>query len=106
MRLGIRSIRARITVLLLIPLLSLAGLWIYTTASSVSGVYSLLRVDSVNRWVGRPADQLAQALQAERLAAVRYTAAPGGAVLAKDLVAFQQAEHTTDQLAAVLDGRA
>jgi signal transduction histidine kinase len=106
MRLGIRSIRARITVLLLIPLLSLAGLWIYTTASSVSGVYSLLRVDSVNRWVGRPADQLAQALQAERLAAVRYTAAPGGAVLAKDLVAFQQAEHTTDQLATVLDGRA
>jgi len=94
MRLGSRSIRARITALLLLPLVSLAGLWIYTTVSSVAGVYGLVQADRWYTWLGAPALTLQRDLQSERLAAVRYDADPTSAARATYLAAQKDTDAT------------
>jgi signal transduction histidine kinase len=101
MRLRTRSIRARITALLLLPLLSLAGLWIYTTATSARSVYGLIQVGEVYDWVGTPSDTLSRDLQSERLAAVRVAAAQS-ADPAAQLTAYRSAQSATDRDMATL----
>jgi signal transduction histidine kinase len=85
MRLRPRTIRTQLVTLLLVPLLSLAGLWTYSTYSSVRDGLALLQVADTYHYYGDPTDSLDLALQAERRAAVVYTAShgkQGGAELA------------------------
>ncbi|MGW6402490.1 sensor histidine kinase [Streptomyces sp. NPDC055134] len=71
-----RTVRAKIVCLLMVPVVSLLALWAYatvTTAQDVARMRQLQRVDSTVR--GPVADAVA-ALQAERTAAVAYSAKP------------------------------
>ncbi|MEY9836194.1 nitrate- and nitrite sensing domain-containing protein [Streptacidiphilus sp. EB103A] len=103
MRIRSRSVRAKIVALLLIPLVSLTGLWAWTTATSIDQVWSLVQIGSDYRWFGTPADDLSRALQDERRAAVAYIAAAPGK---GDSTALQKAESATDQVAAVFQAHA
>ncbi|MBF9070209.1 sensor histidine kinase [Streptacidiphilus fuscans] len=106
MRFRRRSIRAKITALLLVPLTALTALWAYTSVQSVSQVWGLMRVSSDYQWFGTPADTLSRALQDERRAAVAYTAASLSAdgrpttPPAAELSALRQAEAATDAASA------
>ncbi|MEY9873934.1 signal transduction histidine kinase [Streptacidiphilus sp. MAP12-33] len=101
MRLRRRSIRAKITALLLVPLTALTGLWAYTSAVSATQVWGLLKVVDDYRWYGNPADALSRALQDERRAAVAFAATKyrGPAVPPAMLAPLRQAEDRTDQAA-------
>jgi anti-sigma regulatory factor (Ser/Thr protein kinase) len=102
MRLRPRTIRTQLVALLLVPLLSLAGLWTYSTYSSVRDALALLRVAETYRYYGGPTDDLDLALQDERRAAVVYTASQGstgGTTLAR-------LEKKTDAALAALRGHA
>ncbi|MEU6339772.1 ATP-binding protein [Streptomyces sp. NPDC046977] len=98
MRLRPRTIRTQLVALILVPLLSLAGLWTYSTYTSVRGAFALIGIAETYRYYGTPADDLARALQVERRLAVTYVAsegAQGGTELARS-------EKDTDRLLAVL----
>ncbi|MEZ0094762.1 nitrate- and nitrite sensing domain-containing protein [Streptacidiphilus sp. EB129] len=103
MRFRSRSVRAKITALLLVPLASLTGLWAFTTVESVSQVWSQIQVSSDYRWFGTPADDLSRALQDERRAAVAYAAAPQATA---DQTTLQRAEAASDQQIAVFRSHA
>jgi hypothetical protein len=77
MRLRPRTIRTQLVALLLVPLLSLAALWTYSTYTSVRGAIAYMRATATYRYHGTPADDLTDALQVERLAAVTYLASGG-----------------------------
>ncbi|MFF5363704.1 nitrate- and nitrite sensing domain-containing protein [Streptomyces scabiei] len=71
-----RTVRAKIVCLLMVPVVSLLALWAYatvTTAQDIAGIRQAQRVDASVR--GPVADAVA-ALQAERVAAVRYASRP------------------------------
>lgn len=98
MRLRPRTIRTQLVTLLLVPLLSLTALWMYSTYANVRGALVLIGVADTVRYYGAPADDLTDALQAERAAAVVYAASDGhigGAQLASR-------QRTTDHRLAVL----
>ncbi len=61
-----RSIRSTITILLVIPLLSLVGLWVYAATSTVGGALSERNSDAVNRDIGGPLEGLIEQLDTER----------------------------------------
>ncbi|MHA6759084.1 sensor histidine kinase [Streptacidiphilus sp. PAMC 29251] len=103
MRFRSRSVRARIIALLLVPLASLTGLWGYNTATSVNQVWGLIQVSTDYRWFGNPSDDLARALQDERLAAVTYAASPVGK---GNLDTLHAAEVATDKAAVVIRAHA
>ncbi|MFI6816631.1 nitrate- and nitrite sensing domain-containing protein [Nonomuraea sp. NPDC050328] len=63
-----RSIRFKITVLLVLPLVSLVVLWIFAASATTGEALNLLRVESVWRGLIDPSDGLVSALQKERLA--------------------------------------
>ncbi|WP_431949410.1 sensor histidine kinase [Actinacidiphila sp. bgisy167] len=98
MRLRPRTIRTQLVALLLVPLLSLAGLWTYSTFTSVRGAFALLGIAETYRYYGAPADDLGRALQVERRLAVTYVAS-GGATGGSEL---KQAERTTDRLLTIV----
>ncbi|WP_052434393.1 sensor histidine kinase [Streptacidiphilus melanogenes] len=108
MRLRRRSIRAKITALLLVPLIALTGLWAYTSAVSATQVWGLLKVVDDYKWYGAPADTLSRALQDERCAAVSFAATriSGRTVPASVLAPLQAAEARTDAAAAVFEAHA
>lgn len=98
MRLRPRTIRTQLVALILVPLLSLAGLWTYSTYTSVRGAFALIRIAETYRYYGTPADDLARSLQVERRLAVTYVAsggAQGGTELARS-------ERYTDRQLAVV----
>ncbi|WP_051943203.1 sensor histidine kinase [Streptacidiphilus rugosus] len=104
MRFRRRSIRAKITALLLVPLTALTGLWAYTSVLSVGQVWGLIQVNTDYKWFGNPADTLSRALQDERRVAVAFSAvrlkvnqAPPPAIVQP----LQAAEAATDAAAAV-----
>ncbi|TXK35195.1 sensor histidine kinase [Nonomuraea sp. C10] len=61
-----RSIRFKIFILLLLPLLSLSALWGFVLNLTVSDGWSLLRGDSLHQTVGVTSTELGVELQAER----------------------------------------
>ncbi|SEM27795.1 sensor histidine kinase [Streptacidiphilus jiangxiensis] len=103
MRLRRRSIRAKITALLLVPLTALTGLWAYTSVVSATQVWGLFKVVDNYRWYGNPADDLSRALQDERRAAVAFAATKvrGTAVPTTLLAPLRAAEQRTDAAAQV-----
>jgi signal transduction histidine kinase len=61
-----RSIRSTITILLVIPLLSLIALWAYAAVNTVGGAIANKNDETLNQITGAPIAALAQALQTER----------------------------------------
>jgi len=61
-----RSIRSTLTILLVIPLLSLIALWAYAATSTVGGAIAKRNTDTLNRLLGAPMQALNQQLDTER----------------------------------------
>jgi signal transduction histidine kinase len=61
-----RSIRSTITILLVIPLLSLIALWAYAAVSTVGGAIANKNDNTLNQLTGAPIAALAEALETER----------------------------------------
>lgn len=95
MRSRSRSIRSKLVLLLLVPLLSLTALWGFGAAITVGPGLSLLHVDTLVD-LAKSGDALSGALQAERRAAAVESAKPGPAALR----AFTAARHASDRAAA------
>ncbi|MEG3628187.1 sensor histidine kinase [Streptomyces poriticola] len=93
-----RTVRAKIVCLLMVPVVSLLALWAYatvTTAQDIAGLRQLQRVDTEVR---APLATAVAALQAERVAAVRYTAQPSS-VLGGE---YEEHAERTDRAVAAL----
>ena len=72
----IRSVRKRILLLALVPLLSLFGLYVFTTSITARNAINLARADTLKNATGQPTGTFEGMIQAERLLAVLYLAAP------------------------------
>ena len=86
-----RSVRTRILLLALVPLLSLFGLYVFTTGITARNAINLARADTLKNATGQPTGTFEGELQAERLLAVLYLAAPTPANQAKLAAVAQQA---------------
>ncbi|MEV8020075.1 nitrate- and nitrite sensing domain-containing protein [Streptomyces sp. NPDC086554] len=71
-----RTVRAKIVCLLMVPVVSLLALWGYATVSTAQDVARLRQLQRVDAEVRGPVDAAVAALQAERVAAVRYATEP------------------------------
>ena len=78
MRFRGRSIRRKIVVLLLVPLLSLVSIWAFATYLTGREAQELLNVVNTVDEVGGPAQDAAQAVQRERRQILVYLADPRG----------------------------
>ena len=90
------SVRLRITLLVLVPLLFLAGLATYDIARSANSALALIRSKTTLTDIGPPVASLQQALAAERREAIVYFAQPGP----DQLTALRQREAVTDHAVA------
>jgi signal transduction histidine kinase len=72
----IRSVRKRILLLALVPLLSLFGLYVFATSITARNAINLARADTLKNATGEPTGVFAGEIQAERLLSVLYLAAP------------------------------
>jgi signal transduction histidine kinase len=84
-----RSVRTRILLLALVPLLSLFGLYVFTTSITARNAINLARADTLKNATGQPTGTFEGEIQAERLLAVLYLAAPTPANQAR-LAAVEQ----------------
>src|SRR6266704_3667859 len=71
-----RSVRKRILLLALVPLLSLFGLYVFATSITARNAINLARADTLKNATGQPTGTFEGQLQAERLRAMLYLAAP------------------------------
>ncbi|GAB4047143.1 sensor histidine kinase [Catellatospora paridis] len=83
------SIRSRVMLLLLAPLVPLLGMWLFSTTVTVGPAANLLDVKSGVDMFGKPAYDLVTELQAERALSMRFVS--GGAGAATEL-GVQRAE--------------
>jgi signal transduction histidine kinase len=98
MRLRPRTIRTQLLVLLLVPMVSLAALWTYSSFTTVRGAWALIRVSAAYHYYGTPTAELVEGLEQERRTAVEYVAS-GGTRGRPELAA---AQRVTDQRLALL----
>ncbi len=94
----LRSVRKRILLLALVPLLSLFGLYVFATSITARNAINLARADTLRNATGQPTGNFDGRIQVERLLALLYLAAPTPANQAK-LTAVEQA--TSHQAAAL-----
>ena len=94
----LRSVRNRILLLALVPLLSLFGLYVFATSITARNAINLARANTLKNATGQPTGNFEQRIQAERLLALLYLAAPTPANQAR-LNAVEQA--TSHQAAAL-----
>lgn len=71
-----RSIRAKIVCLLMVPAVSLIGLWSFATVTTARSVSELSQYKEANSTLLEPLDSLVAAVQSERSAALRRLTAP------------------------------
>jgi len=76
-----RPIRATLTVLLVIPLLSLIALWAYAASSTVGGALAKRNSDTVNSDIGAPTQALLLDLNSERAESFAAQSAQGAVSL-------------------------
>src|ERR1022692_1229221 len=74
MGLRLKSIRQRILLLVLVPVLSLIGLYIFATSITATAAINLARSDTLKNATGVPVGAFLSALDAERPLAVIYLA--------------------------------
>ncbi|WP_030198549.1 nitrate- and nitrite sensing domain-containing protein [Streptomyces sp. NRRL S-87] len=72
-----RTVRAKIISLLMVPVVSLLALWAFATVGTAHDVARLSRLQRADTEVRGPVAATVAELQAERIAAVRFLAAPG-----------------------------
>ncbi|HJD83694.1 nitrate- and nitrite sensing domain-containing protein [Kitasatospora aureofaciens] len=72
-----RTVRARITALLMVPVVSVIALWGFATVTTAQGVWDLLRLRDAQRTLLTPVADTVADLQAERAAAGQLLAGPG-----------------------------
>jgi len=97
-RLRPTSIRAKVVVLLTVPVVSLMALWGYATVSTASRVSAADQLRSVDAQLITPIRNFTTAVQNERTAAQIYRAAPSTA----RQLALKKAESATDTAAGAL----
>jgi signal transduction histidine kinase len=88
-----RSIRLRIILLVAIPILSLIGLYAFAATITASDAVNLARAKALKADTGTPTGNLESAIDAERLLAVIYLAAPAP----QNLAALKAQEQKTDK---------
>ncbi|MGI5351012.1 nitrate- and nitrite sensing domain-containing protein [Streptomyces sp. CA-250714] len=94
MRFRGKSIRRKIVVLLLVPLVSLLSIWGFATYITAAEANSLLRLDEITRKIGNPTEDAVRAIQRERHQIMVYVADPGSG---QELRLLHQAQDTTDR---------
>jgi signal transduction histidine kinase len=97
-RLRPRSIRAKVVVLLTLPVVSLMALWGYAAVSTASQVSATKQLQEVSSTLTTPIRDFTTAVQDERTAALVYRAAPNS----DDKRALDSAEQRTDRAATAL----
>ncbi len=100
MRLRHTSIRVRVFLLVLIPLVATIGIYAYAVGGESGTAVGLANAGKVSGATIRPLSATLVALSAERDAAVRYLVAPSS----QDMAALQQQEGATDKAARVAEG--
>ncbi len=91
MGLRLRSIRQKILLLVLVPVLSLIGLYIFALGLTARNAVNLSRTDTLKNATAVPAGNFITALEAERVLALIYLSRPTGA----NLAALENAEGKT-----------
>ncbi|MEH0528854.1 nitrate- and nitrite sensing domain-containing protein [Streptomyces stelliscabiei] len=71
-----RTVRAKIVCLLMVPVVSLLALWAYATVTTAQDIARIRQSQRVDASVRGPVADAVAALQAERVAAVRYATRP------------------------------
>jgi signal transduction histidine kinase len=94
----VRSVRKRILLLALVPLLSLFGLYVLTTSVTARNAINLARANTLKSATGQPTGNFEGAIQTERLLAVLYLATPTPANQAR----LNAVERATNRQAAAL----
>ena len=94
----IRSVRKRILLLALVPLLSLFGLYVFATSVTARNAINLARADTLKNATGQPTGNFEGAMQKERLFALLYLAAP----TTENQARLNAVEQATSHLAAAL----
>ncbi|MGY1434236.1 nitrate- and nitrite sensing domain-containing protein [Streptomyces reniochalinae] len=94
MRFRGKSIRRKIVVLLLVPLVSLVSIWGFATYITATEANSLLRLDEITRKIGDPTEDAVQAIQQERRHIMVHIADPRGGAGRESL---RKAERATDK---------
>ncbi len=96
MGLRLRSIRQRIFLLVLLPVLSLIGLYAFATFVTARGALTLSQASTIKTATGEPTGALLSQLDAERPLAMVYLSSPTGA----NLAVLQVQQNKTDATAA------
>jgi signal transduction histidine kinase len=82
MGLRLRSIRQKIVLLVLVPVLSLIGLYVFALSLTAKNAINLSRTNTLKNATALPAGNFVSALEAERVLALVYLSRPTGANLA------------------------
>ena len=82
MSLRLRSIRQRILLLVLVPVLSLIGLYAFATSITASNAINLARTNTLKNATGTPTGAFLSAINIERPLAMVYLSSPSAANLA------------------------
>jgi signal transduction histidine kinase len=98
----IRSVRARILVLVLVPVLSLFGLYLFTTAIAGKDALNLARARALKTATSDPVSNFLGQLDTERVYSVTYISAPTPANLAQLHAQEAATSHVTAALRAAL----
>ncbi|GAA2594452.1 sensor histidine kinase [Streptomyces axinellae] len=99
MRFRGKSIRRKIVVLLLVPLVSLVSIWGFATYITAVEANSLLRQDEITREVSNPTEEAVQALQGERRQILVHLADPGRA---ESMTTLRKLQRETDRKVSVI----
>jgi signal transduction histidine kinase len=94
----LRSIRRRIFLLVLVPVLSLVGLYLFATSIAAQDALNLSHANAIKNATGEPTGNLLGALDAERPLAMVYMSGPTGA----NLAVLEGQESKTNGAAAAL----
>jgi signal transduction histidine kinase len=86
-----RSIRSKIVLSLLVPVVALTGLWVIDVKASFADATALRDTYNTRDNVSLPCDRMVAALQAERTQSMQFLATPDG-----DAVALRAQRATTD----------
>ncbi len=102
----LRSVRTRIFLLALVPVLSLFGLFVATTSISARDAINLARVTTVKNITEQPAAQVLEAIDTERPVAIVYLADPTPANRARLNLQAQQTDRAVDSMRAAVTSSA
>ncbi len=83
MRWRLRSVRTRILLLVLVPVLSLVGIYAFALSTTARDAVNLAKANTVKNTVGNPVAAFMAQVTTERTLAILYMSAPTGANLAR-----------------------